>query len=122
MVQVGWFEIPAVDLARAIEFYAYVFAVDLAIVEIDGNRMALFPDDPGGGAGGALAQGESYVPSIDGTRVYVRVANIDETLARAVERGAEVLYPKTDIGPLGFVAEFRDSEGNRIALRSPGGA
>jgi predicted enzyme related to lactoylglutathione lyase len=42
--------------------------------------------------------------------------NINETLKRAVENGGQLLYPKTSIGDLGFVAEFQDSEGNRIAL------
>jgi predicted enzyme related to lactoylglutathione lyase len=42
----------------------------------------------------------------------------DATLARAVAAGGSVLYPKTAIGTLGFVAEFEDSEGNCIALHS----
>lgn len=29
-----------------------------------------------------------------------------------------MLYPKTSVGELGFVAEFEDCEGNRIALHS----
>jgi predicted enzyme related to lactoylglutathione lyase len=32
-----------------------------------------------------------------------------------VENGGTILYPKTDNG-IGFVAEYEDSEGNRIAL------
>jgi hypothetical protein len=37
-------------------------------------------------------------------------------LLRAREHGADVLYPKKDIGAAGYVAEIEDSEGNRIAL------
>ena len=33
-----------------------------------------------------------------------------------VKNGGNILYPKTSVGDLGFVAEFEDSEGNRIAL------
>ncbi len=52
--------------------------------------MALFPETESG-ASGALAQGESYMPSENGTRVYFTVDNIDETLARALERGGREL-------------------------------
>lgn len=113
---VGYFEIPVVDLARAVDFYRHVFAVDLAISTIDGNEMALFPDAEQGAGNGALAKGDSYVPSLDGPRLYFAVDSIEATLAKAVDRGGTELYPKTAIGDLGFVAEFRDCEGNRIAL------
>ena len=52
--------------------------------------MALFPETESG-ASGALAQGESYTPSGDGPRVYFTIENIDETLARALERGGREL-------------------------------
>ena len=57
--------------------------------------MALFPAAAGeGGANVALARGESYVPSIDGTRVYFHVESIDETMARAIAKGGAELYPE----------------------------
>ena len=117
MALVSWFEIPVVDIERAIAFYEYVFEVELERTVIDGHPMALFPDaDESGSASGALATGDSYVPSIDGTRVYFRVDDVAATLARAVDRGGQVLYPITDVGEQGVVAEFADTEGNRIAL------
>jgi len=121
MVQlVSYFEIPVVDLDRSIEFYSRVFGVNLERTTIDGHEMALFPETTDGqGATGALAKGESYIPSVDGTRVYFAVDDIDDVLARVSDLGGKVLYPKTSIGELGFVAEFEDSEGNRIALSSP---
>lgn len=114
-----YFEIPVTDLNRAVAFYEAVFLTQLVRTEIDGHPMALFPD-PGDGAGvtGALASGDSYVPSVDGTRVYIGVDDIDAVLERATAHGGSVLYPKTSIGELGHVAEFQDSEGNRIALSS----
>jgi predicted enzyme related to lactoylglutathione lyase len=67
-----------------------------------------------------LATGDSYVPSVDGTRVYFRVDDVEGTLARALDRGGQELYPVTDVGEQGMVAEFADTEGNRIALSGPG--
>ena len=40
---------------------------------------------------------------------------MDETLKLATSNGGQILYPKTDNG-IGLVAEFEDTEGNRIAL------
>jgi predicted enzyme related to lactoylglutathione lyase len=114
---VRFFEIPAVNLDRAVRFYEAVFAVTLERVDVDGNAMAMFPGDPARpGASGAIACGESYVPSRDGTRVYFGVADIDAALERVRAAGGAELYPKTSIGEWGWVAEFQDSEGNRVAL------
>ncbi len=117
---VCYFEIPVNDMGRAVAFYEAVFALKLERTEIDGNEMALFPEAVGTNAiTGALARGASYVPSRQGTRIYFRTDSIDTTLERAVAAGGIVMYPKTSIGDLGWVAEFEDSEGNVIALHSP---
>lgn len=114
---VVYFEIPVEDLDRAIRFYSEVFNFELFKTTIDGNEMALFPfEDKALGISGALAKGKIYKPSIEGALVYFRTKNIDENLKLAVENGGEILYPKTSNGELGFVAEFKDSEGNRVAL------
>ena len=65
---------------------------------------------------GALARGESYIPGRQGARVYFATASITDMLGKVVHAGGRVLYPKTSIGKLGWVAEFEDSEGNWIAL------
>lgn len=112
------FEIPVQDLVRAICFYEQVFELELERASIDGNEMALFPlDEAAPGCSGALARGESYVPSLDGTRIYLRVGDIERALDRALGAGAKVLYPVTRVSEQIRVAEFQDSEGNRIALQ-----
>ena len=113
----AYFEIPVTDMDRAVQFYTSVFGVSLTREIVDGYDMALFPPaEDGWGASGALAKGEVYVPSKTGAILYFRVASIDDILARATAAGADILYPKKDIGDLGYVAEIEDSEGNRIAL------
>jgi predicted enzyme related to lactoylglutathione lyase len=67
------------------------------------------------GISGALAKGEIYKPTKDGVLIYFKTENIDETLQLATSNSGQILYPKTDNG-IGYVAEFEDSEGNRIAL------
>jgi predicted enzyme related to lactoylglutathione lyase len=114
---VVYFEIPVTDMERAIKFYKSVFDFSFEKEVIDNNEMALFPfSDENGGISGALAKGEIYKPTKDGVVIYFSTMNIDEKLKLAVENEGQVLYPKTSNGDLGFVAEFEDSEGNRIAL------
>ncbi len=112
-----YFEIPVNDLTRAKTFYSTVFDVVFEDEVIDRNEMALFPFSKTKlGISGALAKGSIYKPTKDGVVIYFRTESIDETLALAVKHGAHILYPKTSNGALGFVAEFEDCEGNRIAL------
>lgn len=120
MNAVAYFEIPVNDLDRAIGFYEKVFGFPLERAEIDGNDMALFPfEENGRGISGALAKGESYAPGRQGARIYFSTASIEDTLAKVEAAGGRVVYPKTSIGALGWVAEFEDSEGNVIALHAP---
>ena len=114
------FEIPVVNMPRAISFYEDVFQIKLEQEMVDGNVIAWFPHNPlATGASGALAQGDSYQPSTAGTRIYFSVADPAAVLARAQARGSQVLYPLTEVSGYGWVAELTDSEGNRIALHRP---
>lgn len=118
MVNIGmYFEIPVTDMQRAIAFYSAVFDIEFECADIDGNEMALFPHVDGAeGCSGALARGEGYVPSLDGTRIYLTVTDIEQVMAAALLAGAKTLYPITQVGEVFKVAEFQDPEGNRIAL------
>jgi predicted enzyme related to lactoylglutathione lyase len=103
-------------------FYSAVFETSLTREEIDGYQMAMFPvDDEGFGASGALVQGDVYIPSIEGCFLYFGVESIDETIARALANGGSEMYAKKSNGELGWVAEIKDTEGNRIALHQPAG-
>jgi predicted enzyme related to lactoylglutathione lyase len=113
---VVYFEIPVIDMERATRFYSTVFNFKFDTTIIDKNEMALFPfTEEKSGISGALAKGEIYKPTKDGVLIYFNTANMDETLRLANTNGGKILYPKTDNG-IGLVAEFEDTEGNRIAL------
>lgn len=111
------FEIPVTDMDRAVGFYEAVFGLELRREKVDGYDMAFFPRTDGApGASGALAKGDVYVPARTGPIIYFDVQDIDPVLERADSKGATILYPKKHVGKAGYVAEFQDSEGNRIAL------
>jgi len=116
---VNWFEIPVKDLDRAVRFYEKAFEVKLSTEEMAGLKMAMFPFKQGApGAAGSLVQGASYEPSHAGSVVYFTVEDIPETLRRITANGGRTLMPMTGIGEYGSIAQFEDTEGNRLALHS----
>ena len=116
---VNWFEIPVKDLDRAVRFYEKAFDVKLSTEEMAGLKMAMFPFKQGApGAAGSLVQGASYEPSHAGSVVYFTVEDIPEALRRITANGGRTLMPKTGIGEYGSIAQFEDTEGNRLALHS----
>jgi uncharacterized protein len=116
---VNWFEIPVKDIERAKIFYEKVLDRELTLENMEGLQMAFFPMEKDiGGAAGTLIKGETYEPSHAGTVVYFSVDDIEETLRRINANGGKTLLPKKGIGEYGFIAQFEDTEGNRLALHS----
>lgn len=118
----NWFEVPVLDIQRARKFYETIFDMTMMdMPEMMGIKMAGFPADYGNGkANGALAEGEMYKPSMDGTVIYLN-ANpaMDDTVSRIEAAGGKLLMPKTQIDEnTGYMAFFADTEGNRMGLHS----
>ncbi|MCT2562817.1 VOC family protein [Chryseobacterium herbae] len=115
---VVYFEIPVNDMKRAEQFYTNVFNFSFEKEDIDGYEMSLFPfEEKSSGITGVLAKGDVYKPTKDGIIIYFKIENIDQSLAKVLQNGGKILYPKKVNEKYGFaVAEFEDSEGNRIAL------
>lgn len=85
---------------------------------MNGTQLGFFPY-ANGGVGGCIACGEGYKPTTEGSLVYLNGgADLSIPLARVTEAGGEILMPKTNIGENGFIAMFKDSEGNRVAFHS----
>lgn len=113
-------KIPVNDIDRAERFYRGLLGASTRRTEIDGHPCVLIDDDGDDPAGAviALMHGDSYVPSLDGTRVYVTVDDVDGVLRRAAELGGSTLYPPTEVADGVIVAELADCEGNRLAVSS----
>lgn len=120
---VDWFEIATSDFDRAVKFYEAIFEFRMQPMNLGPGapKMALFPVDPREAVGGALCHHPDwYKPSEAGTVVYLNAdPDLSVVLGRIEKAGGKVVVPKTQISPEhGFMAVFRDSEGNRVALHS----
>lgn len=117
---VNWFEIPAANYDRAVQFYSQVMGADLHSNELAGVQMAFFPTSDGD-VGGAVCHGDGYEPSSSGSLVYLNGGeDLSTPLGRVEKAGGAVVMPKTKISDeIGFIAMFTDTEGNRVAFHSP---
>ncbi|MRG47610.1 VOC family protein [Chitinophaga sp. SYP-B3965] len=121
----NWFEIPVSNFDRARDFYSHILHVDITEMNIGADRLGLFPyDAENGGIGGAIVQGPDFIPSQRGCLIYLHGGNdLTEVLARVPDAGGCIEKEKhavsEDQPDLGYIAIFRDSEGNRIGLHSP---
>jgi predicted enzyme related to lactoylglutathione lyase len=113
----SWFEIPALDFARARSFYEKLFAVELIEHVAGPNIMAAFPYDCERTSGGCVMKGPAMVPTNDGVIIYLNAGeSLDEHLNRVQPLGGEVVFPKTEVPGIGVFAHIRDTEGNRVGL------
>ncbi len=112
-----WFEIPVLDFARARDFYEQLLDAELREEVMGPARMAIFPSTTCS-SGGCLCALEGYAPSEQGSVVYLTMANdAPRHLERAVALGGAVLWPKTELPQgMGYFAQIRDCEGNRVGL------
>lgn len=122
MSAIYWFEIPVADIERALVFYNALLGTEMKSMDMResmGTIVAMFPDH--GGVGGMLVEGKEigYIPSQEGSLVYLNVAGLlDDVLQQVEPSGGKVLLPKTSLGEHGWTAWIEDTEGNRIGLRA----
>ena len=115
---ITWFEIPATNFERAVNFYNQIFQIELLTNEMNGYSMAYFPTKEG--AGGAIICGEGSFPSDKGPLIYLNGGNdLNDVLSKVESSGGRVLMQKQQINAeAGCFALFIDSEGNKLALHS----
>ncbi len=123
MNKVTHFEFPWDDKERAKSFYQKVFDWKPFEWEQFGYTSwqtgevneKMQPTEPGFINGGSSKRD----PSMPHPMFYIDVADIELALAKIVENGGSVVRGKTPLGEggeMGFLAWFKDSEGNILGL------
>jgi len=117
---INWFEIPATDFDRAVRFYSDIYAFDMPTRDMGHIKMGFFQHQQGAGIGGSVVSGEGYVPSVDGSKIYLNAGvDLSTVLDRVTDAGGTIVMGKTQIAPeIGYFAIIDDTEGNRIYLHS----
>jgi len=115
MNKVIHFEIPAKDYERAKDFYATLFGWKIEEWPDGPMRygMATTTEKDKDGINGAIMEAE---PGVEVTIITIDVDSIDDHLKRIVEMGGTVVVPKQKVGDMGYMARFKDTEGNVVGL------
>ena len=118
---INWFEIPATDFARAMKFYSVVLNVTMeAMPSPDGKiQYGNFPFEYDGSVvSGGIVKMEGFEPSTKGPIIYLNGGDdLSIPLSRVEAAGGKITFPKTPIETM-FMAEFIDTEGNRMRFHS----
>jgi len=115
---VRWFEIPVLNMRRAVAFYDHVCSVKLEVTDSGEHAMAFFPHEPDE-VGGALVAGPGCTPSDTGALIYLNAGeDLDAALARVEDAGGRVVLGRTALGDAGYFALFLDTEGNKLAFHT----
>lgn len=122
---INWFEIAVANYERAKKFYGTVLGAELTDMpkteETANMEYGFFPFDMQNGVGGAIVEMEGLKPSADGSTVYLNGGDdLAIPLSRVEAAGGKIIMPKTAIGENGFIAQFLDTEGNKVAFHSMG--
>lgn len=115
----NWFEIPVTDVSRAKSFYENVFDIEMNEMDMMNMKMVMFPSE-NPKSGGALVKSEFHKPSAEGSLIYLNAnPDLQLVLDRVENNGGTITMPKTEIGNnFGYMAFFKDSEGNMVGVHS----
>jgi predicted enzyme related to lactoylglutathione lyase len=111
-----WFDIPVVDLDRAAKFYANVLAIKVDQQKFGDVSFAVLEHKDGNG--GCLVPNPDDVTE-KGIMLYMNAeGRLRDAVKKVSQFGGKITEDVHPIGPHGFRAIVRDSEGNRIVLHS----
>ena len=123
MNKVVHFELPADNIARAKKFYKETFGwvmevfpklhyTALRTTDVD-EKMA--PKEPGAINGGMFKRGDMG-HMITAPTFSVEVDDIDSIIKKIKNAGGLILKEKGQVGDMGFIAYFKDTEGNILSV------
>ena len=115
--KIMWLELASTDIPGSAKFYGDLFGWPIIRAEEMDYTMTGFEDDQTGV--GFSPVDEAQGVTAGSVLVYVYVADIDATIARAKELGAPIILDKTEIPTVGWMAVFGDPGDNRIGVLQP---
>jgi predicted enzyme related to lactoylglutathione lyase len=115
---VNWFEIPVTNMEKARSLYEAMLDLKIPVSDFGGVPHAVLSNSDASCTSGALISDPARPPTRgSGTVLYLHATDgVARCLSRAVEAGAKVVQPRTEIGPHGAIALLEDLDGNVIGL------
>ncbi|MDF1540165.1 MAG: VOC family protein [Candidatus Thorarchaeota archaeon] len=114
MNRVYYFEMPVEDFDRATEFYESVFGWKVTKQDRPGGlyyAVKTGQDEPG--INGSFFKREEGWTGINNV---IDVKDIDKVIAKIQELGGEITFAKCVINGVGYLAYFKDKDGNSFGM------
>jgi uncharacterized protein len=113
MMRVVHFEIPADNTERANEFYAGVFGWDMKQFGHEDYWLANTGDPNTPGINGAIMKRKHpQQPMVNS----ISVPSVDDYAKKVEQAGGIIVVPKFTVAGAGYLAFFKDTEGNIFGL------
>ncbi|MDZ4745204.1 MAG: VOC family protein [bacterium] len=109
MSRVVHFEIPSDDPKRLKEFFTNTFGWSFEEYGDENYQFASTGEKSGLGIDGAIMKRNHPQQPVVNT---IGVASVDDAVAKIEANGGTVVMPKQQVGDMGYVAYFKDPEGN----------
>jgi len=116
MASIIHFDISVDDIQRAKRFYEQLFDWKITKYPLDGPEYYLIEtktDAGTKGISGGLAQRSDASQKITN---FIQVASIDESIAKVLDLGGQILEEKTLIPSVGYIVGCKDTEDNTFGL------
>ena len=115
MNRVYYFEMPVEDFERATKFYESVFGWKVTKSDRPSGPYYSIKtgDDSKPGINGSFFKKEEGWSSVSNV---INVDDIDACIAQLEKLGGEIIFPKTVINGVGYLAYFKDTEGNTFGM------
>ena len=117
MPRVVHFEIPADDTDRACGFYQQVFGWQIS--KWDGPEpywlITTGDNNQPGINGGLMKRRHPDQPVVN----TIDVSSVDDYVAKISAHGGEIVVPKMAVPGVGWLAYFKDTEGNIFGIMQP---
>jgi hypothetical protein len=112
-----WFEIPADNFDRARKFYSGLFNWKISPFQgMQGPEAQKYLHIETGGAEASPDGGLTTRDQIRGITQYIRVASVEESVAKVEKLGGKVTTRKAAVPQMGYYAICQDTENNTFAL------
>ena len=115
MTRVIYFELPVDDFDRATKFYEEIFSWNITVHDRpDGPYYAVNTGEGElQGINGALFKRDDEWSTLVNV---ISVKDIDAIIEKIKERDGKITFPKTAIPGVGYLAYFKDTEGNTFGM------
>jgi hypothetical protein len=117
MARISHFDISALDVPRAINFYEKIFKWKFKKWDNDEMNYWMIKTGPksetGIDGGMSMRMKDNYVVNT------IEIKSIDKTLEQIKEMNGKVTMEKSPIPGVGYYAQFEDPEGNLLGLLEP---